>query len=132
MTSVMDPWQLSFGGQDAALSKKGPQTHLQPRPIVCPSTLDRVPNESDVRRYWKPMPFSGAQMSMPNCRCWRLTWDTVQRHRRITICTSSNLSVRLPVNDSIAATVISSPRFKPEKEGIDEETIAQSARCRGS
>jgi hypothetical protein len=24
--------------------------------------LDRVPNESDVRRYWKPMPFSGAQI----------------------------------------------------------------------
>src|SRR5207247_3769833 len=42
----------------------GPQTHLQPRPIVCPSTLDRVPNESDVRRYRKPMPFSGAQVTL--------------------------------------------------------------------
>ena len=64
VTSVMDPWQLSFGGQDAALSKKRPQTHLQPRPIVCPSTLDRVPNESDVCRYRKPMPFSGAQVTL--------------------------------------------------------------------
>src|SRR5262249_17483374 len=53
-----------LGGQYAALSKKRPQTHLQPRPIVCPSTLDRIPNESDVGRYRKPMPFSGAQITL--------------------------------------------------------------------
>src|SRR5882724_1999595 len=60
----MDAWQLSFGVQDAALLKERPQAHLQPRSVVCPSTLSGIPNESHVRRHRKPMPFSGVQITL--------------------------------------------------------------------
>ena len=64
VSKVMDPWHLSFGVQDATLLKKRPQTQLQPRPIVCSSTLGGIPNESHIWRYRKPTLFSGTQIAL--------------------------------------------------------------------
>src|SRR5258707_3670279 len=53
LPEIMDSWQLSFQGDDAAFLKQGPETKLQARAAVSPSTPGSVPYEGRIVGFGK-------------------------------------------------------------------------------
>src|ERR1039458_2373959 len=64
MPKIVNPWQLSFQRDNAALLKQWPQTELQTRSAISSSTPGGVPDESCVRSSRKPPLLSGAEIAL--------------------------------------------------------------------
>ena len=64
MPKIVDPWRLSFRGDNAAFLKQRPEGVLQARAAISPSTPGGIPNEGRIRRNGEVSAGSSTQIAI--------------------------------------------------------------------